>query len=507
MDTVVHRYRADGNYWEEHIVDISTFDGDTIWFGLLACSASGERIFFDDFYIGPRPSDNLVISEIMYNSPETGQDSLEFIEIYNNGIYPLDIGNYQIGYNSTYQTMSYGLEVDPYKSIVLATDSVAFEGFYGFSPTLEWNATNQLDDNEAAIWIKDNNGILLDSVYYRDTLPWPNMAAGNGASLALCDLLVDNNDGNNWHYSMTFVDTIANGMEVWASPGQPNTASCNYYDIAIINPFTEVHDTLYYCEMPSPMYDTLSLEITNRGIAEIIIGDTIFMSYQINAAAAVYDTIVLLTAFAPGDTMTVQFQQSYDFSADASYEIQYEAYPISDAYPLNNEAIHTKINFVVDLNLPGVNDTLETMTYPVNIDAGATTYSEWDWSTTEITQTIDVSTDGWYYVTVTTALDSAGNQCSVIDSVYVHNVSAIDEIDNNFSIFPNPNNGKFVISFEREVYNAKISIINLQGQMLYEKEMHNEAKVEIDLGDLAKGVYFVRLSNNEGTLLRKMIIE
>jgi hypothetical protein len=114
----------------------------------------------------------------MYNSPETGQDSLEFIEIYNNGIYPLDIGNYQIGYNSTYQTMSYGLEVDPYKSIVLATDSVAFEGFYGFSPTLEWNATNQLDDNEAAIWIKDNNGILLDSVYYRDTLPWPNMAAG-----------------------------------------------------------------------------------------------------------------------------------------------------------------------------------------------------------------------------------------------------------------------------------------------------------------------------------------
>ncbi len=710
MDTVVHRYRADGNYWEEHIVDVSTFDGDTIWFGLLACSASGERIFFDDFYIGPRPSENLIISEIMYNSPETGQDSLEFIEIYNNGIYPLDIGNYQIGYNSTYQTMNYGIEVDPYKSIVLATDSIAFSNFYGFPPTIEWTATNQLDDHEAAIWIKDNNGILLDTVFYRDTLPWPNMAAGNGASLALCDLLVDNNDGNNWHYSMIYVDTIANGMEVWASPGQPNTASCNYYDIAIINPSTEVHDSLYYCEMPSPIYDTLSLEITNRGVAEMIIGDTIFMSYQINAAAVVYDTIVLSAPFAPGDIITVQFQQTYDFSADGVYEIQYEAYPILDAYPVDNEAILSKINFVVDVDLPGVNDTLETLTYPVTLDAGVTTsggwpyatwnwsttetsqtidvsadgwyyvtvttavdsagnqcsvidsvyvilaitdiafsqppathgndfyfcelpnnmdidflienqgktvipagdtifasyqfdanpvvldtfvlssdidtaavaaftfsqtvdlsvdgdydyiltinyendvnllndtssgtlhnfvvdvdlpgvndtletltypvtldagattsggwpYATWNWSTTETSQTIDVSADGWYYVTVTTAVDSAGNQCSVIDSVYVHNVSAIEEINNNFSIFPNPNNGKFIIRFEREVFNAALSIVNVQGQLLLEKEVNHEMKLEFNLNDFARGIYFIKCTTAEGTIVKKMIIE
>ena len=63
-------------------------------------------------------------------------------------------------------------------------------------------------------------------------------------------------------------------------------------------------------------------------------------------------------------------------------------------------------------------------------------------------------------------------------------------------VYPNPNSGKFVIELDEAIQNAQLSIINLQGKLLYQRPIINSSKEEIDL-NLSPGVYFIRLESNK----------
>jgi Secretion system C-terminal sorting domain/Lamin Tail Domain len=505
---VAHRYRVDGNYWEEHIIDISSFDGDTIWLGLSAYSAGSEDTYYEDIYIGSRPSNNLIIKEIMYNPPELGQDSLEFVEIYYNSMYPLDVSGYEIGYNSISRVFSNGSIMTPYKSYIIAIDSIAFEEFYGFSPSIEWGIITEMDNNGAALWIKDKFNNLADTLSYNDSLPWSPQANGEGNSLVLCDILLDNINGSNWDYSKTYIDTIANGSSLWASPAMPDILDCNYIDIAFLSPYS----AMYYCSMPNPIFDTLKIQLYNFGTNSIPIGDSIFLYYQVNASITYTDSIILTTEFLPGDTLYHSCEKTYDFSADGTYSIDYLFRTGSDINTLNNFSSVVSENFVVDIFLPGINDTLNVLSYPATIDAGNTTssgwsYDTWYWSTTETTQTISVSADNWYYITVTTSIDSAGNQCSISDSVYVIQGLGIEQYNLTLSIYPNPNKGLFTLTIEGNTNNTILSVFNIKNQLIKEMTLKGEKSINMDLSKQPKGIYFIKTQNKTCVKMKRIIIQ
>jgi len=73
-----------------------------------------------------------------------------------------------------------------------------------------------------------------------------------------------------------------------------------------------------------------------------------------------------------------------------------------------------------------------------------------------------------------------------------------------FSIFPNPNNGKFNISIAN-VDGCNISVMNIRGQQVYAAQVNGTTM--LDLSGQAKGVYFVRLSNARSTSIEKIVIE
>ncbi len=80
---------------------------------------------------------------------------------------------------------------------------------------------------------------------------------------------------------------------------------------------------------------------------------------------------------------------------------------------------------------------------------------------------------------------------------------------NGVSLFPNPNNGIFSVKFTeqpQETYN--LSVINVMGQTVYQKQnVKPEGDLlNIDLGNLSKGIYLINISDSKRTGTLKFVI-
>jgi hypothetical protein len=51
-----------------------------------------------------------------------------------------------------------------------------------------------------------------------------------------------------------------------------------------------------------------------------------------------------------------------------------------------------------------------------------------------------------------------------------------------------------------------ISVINMEGQLI-SKQSVTEETLDIDLNGLAKGIYIIKVSNSNGTTVRKIVKE
>ena len=177
------------------------------------------------FLIHTAIGQNIVITEIMYNPPESGTDSTEFIEFYNASTEIVDL----TGYNSTGGNYAFpAVALKPQEYYVITIDSLAFISVFGFSPNGEFSGG--LSNSGESIVLYDKQGVVIDSVRYDDADAWPKGAGagepdGGGASIILCDVESDNNLGENWYSSVNKTGVYINALEVLASPGQGNDCS------------------------------------------------------------------------------------------------------------------------------------------------------------------------------------------------------------------------------------------------------------------------------------------
>ncbi|MBL7684330.1 MAG: T9SS type A sorting domain-containing protein [Flavipsychrobacter sp.] len=81
--------------------------------------------------------------------------------------------------------------------------------------------------------------------------------------------------------------------------------------------------------------------------------------------------------------------------------------------------------------------------------------------------------------------------------------SAVDEEDNislgkftKLKVYPNPNNGKFVVELPEDVGGGMISVTDMSGRLIQKADLNRNVKLEIDLGGVANGVYMVQMLNN-----------
>jgi len=79
--------------------------------------------------------------------------------------------------------------------------------------------------------------------------------------------------------------------------------------------------------------------------------------------------------------------------------------------------------------------------------------------------------------------------------------------DFNFTVFPNPTKGKFLLDTFNQLQN-KISIFDMNGQLIKEiTSVKFEQSTLVDISYVEAGVYFVKVSNLNGTAVKKIIKE
>jgi hypothetical protein len=157
---------------------------------------------------------HLVISEIMYNDPGAGTDSLEFIELYNNDTVDIELGGYNFSTGITYEfppaTLSAG------GILVLSRFPLVADSFFGITST-SWTS-GTLDNTGELIVILNTTGDTIDVVQYDEASAWPTEPNGTGPSLILCDPSSDNNDPSSWSHS-TNLAGVYQGVNIYANPG------------------------------------------------------------------------------------------------------------------------------------------------------------------------------------------------------------------------------------------------------------------------------------------------
>ena len=160
---------------------------------------------------------DLVMTEIMYNSPGT---DLEYIELYNNTAAPIDLTGYTI--TDAIDFAFPAVSVQPGEYLLITEDSVGMDAFWGVT-AYQW-ASGSLNNGGEYITLKDASGVIVDSVFYDDVAPWPTTADGRGPAMVLCDPNLDNNDGSNWQRAITSSGNLFDGREVFGNPG--DSAEC-----------------------------------------------------------------------------------------------------------------------------------------------------------------------------------------------------------------------------------------------------------------------------------------
>ena len=140
------------------------------------------------------------------------------------------------------------------------------------------------------------------------------------------------------------------------------------------------------------------------------------------------------------------------------------------------------------------------------------TYS-WDFgdgSTSTEENPLHVFTSPGYHFVTLTVTGPCGTS-TYTDSILLELVD-IDEnqLNNSLTIYPNPNGGQFTMTVSLEgASNVSATLVDARGMVIWNTEMKNingNASEEVDV-DVAPGIYFMKVSVDDITTLRKVLVE
>ena len=205
----------------------------------------------------------VVLSEISYNPPESGDDSLEFVELYNPTMQDININNWSFESGFVYDSLVGAIPAQGF--IILAKNRSALEQTLGVAVAGEWTS-GSLSNGGERIALADAAGNIVFDVTYDDRDGWPSSAEGtdgSGATIELCDLTADPADGANWQASTTSTGVTVGGVEFLGTPGVES--NCD----PTLGPQGELVVTEILYNDPTMDDDLEFFEIYNRGNAEV----------------------------------------------------------------------------------------------------------------------------------------------------------------------------------------------------------------------------------------------
>ena len=149
-----------------------------------------------------QPCTALVISEVMFHPVEAGgtpdgEETLEFVELYNNRAVTEDVGEFAFTNGIDY-TFPAGTMIDPKTYIVVAKNPAAVEAAYGITGVYGPFTAGALNNDGERLTLSNANGGIVITFRYGDGHPWYPAADGAGHSLTLVRWAGDPEEPSSW---------------------------------------------------------------------------------------------------------------------------------------------------------------------------------------------------------------------------------------------------------------------------------------------------------------------
>ncbi|AUC74632.1 zinc-dependent metalloprotease [Olleya sp. Bg11-27] len=117
----------------------------------------------------------------------------------------------------------------------------------------------------------------------------------------------------------------------------------------------------------------------------------------------------------------------------------------------------------------------------------------------------DVNVDGtlstWNELTITICQEGGFTPVLSIDSF---------GFEDNFSVYPNPNNGEFSIKFSDVSGDVNVEVFDIRGRSVLQNnysKITGDFNKSLNLGNVESGIYLLNIKNNGRTITKKIVVE
>ena len=177
---------------------------------------------------------DIVINEVLFN-PYSG--SVDFVELYNRSIYPINLKDMVIAkrddtgeISSPYKLSDNNFIIEPGTYLVVTTDTADIQNNYTFGGKfLQLNNMPSYPDDAGTVVIYDQNDSIIDEFSYNEDMQFSLISNPDGVSLERIDFNQPTQDPTNWHSAAQDAG--------FATPGLVNS---QYQDISQIPSIGEI---------------------------------------------------------------------------------------------------------------------------------------------------------------------------------------------------------------------------------------------------------------------------
>jgi hypothetical protein len=390
-----------------------------------------------------------------------GTSNNKAIEVFNTTGATLNLDNYRIAQATNgngwqyYHTFPAGATLAAYSSWVMITD--------------------QTDTNMY-------NPALADEV-----LSYPSLVHHNGDDARGIEVTTDG--GTTW----TLIDLI----------GDPNNDPGSAWDVAGVTNATANHTMVRKSNVMSGDTNWIAVAGTDSLSSQ-------YMVYPVNSFNLLDSHVMDMTAanltylWSNGATTADVYVMP---TSTTTYTVT-----VSNGNCTEMGSVEITVNPIPMVNL-GADQMIKWTAGSVMLDAGnaGATYL-WNTGATTQTETFDNTnlTNGMVNVVY---VDVTENGCTGSDTVLIDvmdDVSINGALSNvSMNVYPNPNSGNFTMTIEGFNGEMNMEIVNLSGQVVYTETLNTQAGfvADFDMSALSTGVYYIRLSSNNGVKVHKLVIK
>ena len=115
---------------------------------------------------------------------------------------------------------------------------------------------------------------------------------------------------------------------------------------------------------------------------------------------------------------------------------------------------------------------------------------------------------GYYYFFYNWSISSISCYSDLVETVAIVEpcASIKEKAKLDFEIFPNPNQGEFTLKTIKTNSDISVEISDINGKLIY-KETRSGLENNLQISNIQRGVYFIKVSSNNDNVIKRFVVQ